>query len=912
MSHSFHVLLTRHARGVVGGGCRRGRLLVFLGVSVVAFAGFCASAWAAPMTYTVTTTADSGVGSLRQAITASNGNSPGAGQSNTIDFGIGAVGSRQTIEVLSALPTITEPVALDGASQGSSQPLIDLDGGSAGNVAGLVISAGSTTVSTLAITNFSSQDGIALEGGSGDVVEGDDIGTDGTVADGNFVGVLLTNGTSDATIGGTSAGSANVISGNDVGVYIDECSGNTVEGDLVGTNAAGTAAIGNSETGVELVNGAADNTIGGTSTSSGDVISGNGGDGVDIEGLDTDGNLVEGDLIGTGKTGASALGNAEIGVSISFSASGNTIGGAAADAGDVISANGGDGIEVASNATTGNTVEGDSIGTNAAGTDALANAQDGVYLTDESSNTTIGGTSAGTVNVISGNADDGVDIDNSTDNAVTGNLIGTDAAGTGALANGGDGVELIVDATGNAIGGASAAAGNTIAHNGGNGVRVDSGDGASSGAIVSNVLFANGTPGIALTNGGNAGEAAPTITSVTTNGSSATVSGTVSAGTHLVQVFGNDGCADPEGAQLLGSVTTAGTTWTASVPAVTLGEGLTATSTDTAASQTSQFSACEERQTIQFTSPAPSAAVYGGTYTPTATATSGLAVSFSIDSASTPGTCAAVAGTVSFTGAGSCVVDANQGGGTGFLPAPAVQQSFTVAKAVVHVDANPATKTLGGTDPPATGTLRTVDFVHGDSAGVVSGAPQCAIGPHSETVGTYPGDVTCAVGTLSAANYTFAVGNAAAFTISQPPPPTPPSTTPSAPQPAPPSNAFTFGKATVAPGGKITLPVNAPDAGRFTATATFTVRSTVVTHKHGKRVTKHVTKTYTYGTGNVRSTRQGTFKLGFALSRSAARELKALGSRQVTCAVTFIPTGGKASAKSKQLTIKRSAKGKFS
>jgi hypothetical protein len=85
----------------------------------------------------------------------------------------------------------------------------------------------------------------------------------------------------------------------------------------------------------------------------------------------------------------------------------------------------------------------------------------------------------------------------------------------------------------------------------------------------------------------------------------------------------------------------------------------------------------------------------------------------------------------------------------------------------------------------------------------------------------------------------------------------------------------------------------------------------VITHKHGKRVTKRVTKTFTYGTDTVRSARKGTFKLVFALSRSAARELKALGSRQVTCAVTFIPTGGKAHAETKKLTIKRSAKGKY-
>lgn len=119
-----------------------------------------------------------------------------------------------------------------------------------------------------------------------------------------------------------------------------------------------------------------------------------------------------------------------------------------------------------------------------------------------------------------------------------------------------------------------------------------------------------------------------------------------------------------------------------------------------------------------------------------------------------------------------------------------------------------------------------------------------------------------------------------------------------------PSNAFTFGKAKVGPKGAITLAVHAPDAGRFTAKATFTV----VTRKGHKRVKK----TFTYGTASVRSAGPGTFKLVIGLRGPAARELKLLGSRQVTIAVTFTPTGGSARHKTKKVTVKRNRKGKYS
>jgi hypothetical protein len=134
----------------------------------------------------------------------------------------------------------------------------------------------------------------------------------------------------------------------------------------------------------------------------------------------------------------------------------------------------------------------------------------------------------------------------------------------------------------------------------------------------------------------------------------------------------------------------------------------------------------------------------------------------------------------------------------------------------------------------------------------------------------------------------------------------------SPPPSAPPSNKFVFGKASVASGGRISLPVSAPGAGRFTASATFTVRRTVIVLKHGKRAVKHVTTTFTYGTASVSATGLGTFKLVIGLKPRAAREFKLFASRQVTIAVTFTPVGGTAGRGSKNVTVKRSRKGKYS
>jgi titin len=466
-----------------------------------------------PATFTVVNVNDNGgidpapgarTGTLRQAIVNANAN-PG---SDTIKFNIGT--GQQTIKLLAALPVLTGAVVIDGTTQPgfTGTPLVELDGSSAGpNADGLVVGGGTTAIKGLAVSGFSGN-GISLTS-SGNAVLGDFVGTDltGTAALGNGAdGVAVFN--PGNTIGGTTAGAGNVISGN-VKSGIDlVANGNLVEGNRVGTNAAGTAALPNAGDGILVYAGG--NTVG-----AGNVISGNTGNGVDLVG---GANLIVGNRIGTDAAGEAALANGGDGVLI-FSGQ-NTVGGTTDAAQNLISANGKSGVELTGTGATGNVIEGNRIGTDAAGTAALGNGVAGVIVF--ASGNTVGGSAAGAGNLVSGNGDNGVDLDGG-GNLVEGNLIGTDVTGTVGLGNGGDGVTVF--AAGNTVGGTVAGAGNVIAGNAGHGVALvaggavvvgnwigtdvtgtarlgNGGDGvlafAGGNTIAGNVIGANGGSGVAL------------------------------------------------------------------------------------------------------------------------------------------------------------------------------------------------------------------------------------------------------------------------------------------------------------------------------------------------------------------------------------------------------------------------------
>jgi parallel beta-helix repeat protein len=441
-------------------------------------------------TFTVTNTNNSGAGSLRAAIIASNGATGSA--PNNIDFQIGS-GGTETIKLKSALPAITHPVVIDGTTQPGtgSTPGIVLNGTNAGGSAvGLTLDASNSTVKGLAIDDFGGS-GVAVHAGSGDLITDDFLGiTPGGKAAGNGGdGVLFNNGSSDNTVGGTTFGEGNVISANQAhGVHFANATGNVVEGNLIGTNPAGTAALGNWDSGVFINSGSTNNTVGGTTTGDGNVLSGN-LRGVHLGGGSSD-NVIEGNLIGTNAADTAALGNRDSGVLIDGSSTNNTVGGTTTGAGNVLSGNHLRGVHI-SGTSSGNLVAGNLIGTNAAGTAALGNHDSGVLIDDSSTDNTVGGTTASAANTISGNKADGVHITNSAaSNVVEGNLIGTNSTNTGALGNALAGVLVDGGASHNSIGGTATGAGNTISNNLNVGVNLN---GAGHGNLVeADVIDSNG------------------------------------------------------------------------------------------------------------------------------------------------------------------------------------------------------------------------------------------------------------------------------------------------------------------------------------------------------------------------------------------------------------------------------------
>ena len=530
--------------------------------------------------FPVTTTADSGVGSLRQAILDANA-APGL---DSIEFGIGT--GAQTITPATALPTVTDAVVITGESQpgfAAGTPVITIDGSSAGAGAeGLTINADDVTIIGLTIQDFQGNQIETSGGTSGNVIVGSMLLSPA----GGGAGVSL--GSADSRVGGPDVGGRNVISG--LSIAGDNA---IVENNRIGTNAAGTAALANPGTGLQS---------GGPVTGmlvTGNVISGGGGGGL----LNVDGAIIQNNFIGTNADGSAAIaGNAGGGVTLDASPNGQILN-------NVISGNNGSGVTVA-NGSSDAVVSGNKIGTNAAGDAAVANQGAGVLL---------GGVQRVTItgNQISGNTSNGIGFaDSGDDNVIQGNLIGTDAGGTGDLGNGGDGIALgdtIAEVDGTTIGGTDPAGANTIAFNDGAGVLVAGiGDGNS---ILGNAIFSNGGLGIdlAVTNadgrtpndandadlGANQFQNFPVLSQAISSGGNSTISGTLNSLANTafrIEFFSDTAAAGAvEGRTFLGSadVTTSAAgiaTFNAQVSGVTTGQQVTATATRSVAGNTSEFS----------------------------------------------------------------------------------------------------------------------------------------------------------------------------------------------------------------------------------------------------------------------------------------------------------------------------------
>ena len=506
---------------------------------------------------------------LRAAIQQANAS---AGK-DTIGFSIGS--GPKTITPGSELPAVFGAVTIDGTTQPgfAGKPIIELDGSNTEqDAAGLYLISGGSTVRGLVINRFTG-DGIGISFGATTIV-GNYIGTDlaGTAAKANFIGIGL-YGPMGSTIGGTTVADRNVISGNQTGIWFSGVNGNTISGNYIGTDATGAADLGNTGGGLHVQGDG--NVIGGAAPGAGNVISGTDIDpGIYVS--NGSGNVIQGNRIGTNAAGTAALPNVGGGITI-FPVDGtdNVIGGSGW-ARNIISGNLGTGVWIG--AGTGTTVKGNFIGTDVTGTVAIGNSEWGVVVEGEGSNV-VGGTSVAERNVISGNGSDGISMSQTAANLVQGNFIGTDVSGTAAVPNGGHGV-LSGRGEGNQIGGELAGAGNLIAFNGGDGVRTNEAGVALIGdTIHGNSIHSNVGLGIDNTNGGNGEIAAPVITGV------GPVQGT-SLADCAIDVYSDD---VDEGGIYYGTVAAdALGAWT--YPGLVGGPNVTATCTD-AAGNTSEFSA---------------------------------------------------------------------------------------------------------------------------------------------------------------------------------------------------------------------------------------------------------------------------------------------------------------------------------
>ncbi|WP_148594038.1 Calx-beta domain-containing protein [Aquisphaera giovannonii] len=451
---------------------------------------------------------DLDAGSLRWAILQADA----GGGGDTIRFDLPGDGV-QRISPTSPLPSITRSVTIDGTTQPgyAGQPLIRIDGSAPGAQGdGLVLEAGGSIIRGLAIGGFSGA-GIRVQRSDGNVIQGNYLGTDetGQSARPNRVGILLEDASAN-TIGGTAARDGNLISGNlgngvTIAVVASTSSANVVQGNLVGTAAGGLGALGNGGSGIVLW-GAAGNSVGGLVSSARNVVSGNLQDGI---GLDSGAasNQLLGNFIGTTADGRAALGNRKDGIRLN-GAGGNQIGGIEPGVGNVIGGNLGSGVETFG-ALGGNRIFGNAIGTDSSGLVPLGNGVNGVTLGSEGNS--VGGSTAGSGNIIAFN-------------------------GTGAV---GAGVQLVGLVAGNAI------LFNSIHDNAGLGINLGNGP------------TPNHSPGMIM--GPNDFQNYPVLSAAATDGATLSAAGTLDAArssSYTIQLFGSP-TPDPsgfgEGAVFLGS-----------------------------------------------------------------------------------------------------------------------------------------------------------------------------------------------------------------------------------------------------------------------------------------------------------------------------------------------------------------------
>jgi parallel beta-helix repeat protein len=398
------------------------------------------------------------------------------------------------------------------------------------NSTGVII--GGTTAANRNIISSNSFYGITMAGTStGGVIKGNYIGTDATglIAKSNGRDGININGCSTTTIGGTTAGSGNVISSNSWnGVYISGSINCVIKGNTIGLGSDGSTVLGNiSASGIVLVTNSTGTIIGGTTANERNIISGNIGNGIN---LSTSGgsSTIQGNYIGVDVTGNIGKGNGSDGILVNNSSS-CTIGGTAIGSGNVISKNTGNGVKVISSTST--TIQNNIVGLGDDGSTSLGNTSQGIRLEGVSSNSTIGGVSSTSKNIVSSNSGIGIYIETSLNCFIQGNYVGTTSTGLVAKGNGSSGISVNVSSTNVTIGGTSTNFRNIVCSNTGNGIEVNT----STNSVIKGNYVGLGLDGsTSLSNTGNG-------ISLASNSTTGTVGGTSVDERNLVSSNGSSG-----------------------------------------------------------------------------------------------------------------------------------------------------------------------------------------------------------------------------------------------------------------------------------------------------------------------------------------------------------------------------------
>lgn len=493
-------------------------LLALLLVSQAPMASSQWSSQAPSQTYTVTNLADSGAGSLRQAILDANAN-PGL---DTIAFNLAGGGTQ--FVTLNAVANVTDPVIIDGTTQPgfAGVPLITVKPIGTGAQA-LNITAGGSTIKGLAFYAYvgSTNGMVAISGAGNNVVTGCFFGFTGPDFSRGVVTTstgLVIDGSNNNRIGGSTAADRNYFATNSGGQLIIRGGG---AGNIIVGNRFGTVPTGGplaSQGDMIRIESSPNNTIGGSvGTTPGGACSGEcnsiGGttnaNGVVITGSASTGNHVIGSYIGLLPTGSATQANSTDGVRLD-NAPANFVGGSSEAERNLITGNTQSGIRVTGAAAIGNNITGNYVGLYTDGVSAPAPASSsltGIWLIVSSTQTHIGGTSSGARNIISANRDN-ITIQDGGSDVVQGNFIGTTADGMAKSTTLGNGINVFANnntiggTAGTVLGGACSGACNLISGNGQDGASHGIQLGSASGnTIDGNYIGMNATGTSALFNG---------------------------------------------------------------------------------------------------------------------------------------------------------------------------------------------------------------------------------------------------------------------------------------------------------------------------------------------------------------------------------------------------------------------------